>query len=145
RTIAVHNLPPSATILNAPTDSGEGTGITLGSSVSDPSPVDTFAYAWKVTKNGASFATGADATFAFTPDDDGTYVATLVVTDDDGGIGSDVRTITVHNVSPTATINGASTDSDEGTGISLGSSVSDPSPVDTFTYAWKVTKNGASF
>jgi PKD repeat protein len=46
------------------------------------------------------------ASFNFTPDDNGTYVVSLTVTDDDGGVGTDTETITVTNVNPTATNNG---------------------------------------
>src|SRR5207244_10504435 len=106
--------------------SDEGTEITLDSSVSDPGSADTFTYAWSVTKNSNPYATGSDTSFAFTPDDDGTYVVKLKVTDNDGGVGCDTRTITVVNVKPAATITGAPVSSDEGTEITLGSSVSDP-------------------
>ena len=47
-------------------------------------------------------------------------------------IGSDSKIITVENVAPVATINGAPISSDEGTLISLTSSVSDAGSLDTF-------------
>lgn len=145
QTISVHNVAPTVTINGAPSDDKEGTRIELTSSVSDPGTLDTFTYAWVVTKNGSAYASGSDANFAFTPDDNGSYVVTLTVTDDDGGVGTDARTITVHNVNPTPTILGAPNSSAEGTAIQLTSSVSDPGVLDTFTYAWSVTKNGAAY
>src|SRR5262249_5359151 len=42
----------------------------------------------------------------FTPDDNGQYVATVVVTDSDGGIGTDSKTIDVKNEKPSAGISG---------------------------------------
>src|SRR5204862_235045 len=85
------------------------------------------------------------ATFSFTPDDNGSYVVTLAVTDNDGGIGTDVKTITVTNIAPLAAINGAPDSSDEGTLISLTSSVTDAGAADTFSYAWNITRNGIDF
>jgi hypothetical protein len=137
------NVAPTAAINGAPASSPEGTQISLTSTVSDPGTADTHTYAWSVTKNGSPYGSGGtNASFSFTPDDNGTYVVSLTVTDDDGGSGSDSETINVTNVAPTATINGAPASSPEGTQISLTSAVSDPATADTHTYAWSVTKNG---
>jgi hypothetical protein len=137
------NVAPTAAINGAPASSPEGTQISLTSTVSDPGTADTHTYAWSVTKNGSPYGSGGtNASFSFTPDDNGTYVVSLTVTDDDGGSGSDSETINVTNVAPTATINGAPASSPEGTQISLTSAVSDPGTADTHTYAWSVTKNG---
>jgi PKD repeat protein len=57
-----------------------------------------------VTKDGASFGTGNAAAFSFTPNDEGTYVATLQATDDGGMTGTSSVTITGANVAPTAKI-----------------------------------------
>ncbi|VTR94201.1 cadherin-related protein : Uncharacterized protein OS=Cylindrospermopsis raciborskii CS-505 GN=CRC_01020 PE=3 SV=1: MAM: Lectin_C: Lectin_C: PKD [Gemmata massiliana] len=89
-TVTVTNVAPIVTITGAPANSPEGTAITLGSTVSDPGSGDTFTYAWSVTKNGVPYATGTPtngSTFTFTPNDNGTYVVSLIVTDDDGGVG----------------------------------------------------------
>jgi hypothetical protein len=149
--VNVLNAPPSATITGLPSTPVEGAPITLGSSVSDPSPVDTaagFSYAWSVMKNGVPYASGTPAngaSFTFTPDDNGTYAVSLVVTDKDGGSSIAVAQISVANAPPSATITGVPSAALEGASITLGSSVSDPSPVDTaagFTYAWQVSRNG---
>ncbi|MFI5378323.1 MAG: PKD domain-containing protein [Tepidisphaerales bacterium] len=148
-TVTVTNVAPTAAITGAPADSPEGTAITVGSSVTDPGTLDTFAYAWSVSKNGSPFSSGTASTFTFTPDDNGTYIVSLTVTDKDGGIGTAAnQTINVTNVAPTVTITGAPAGSPEGTAITLGSTVTDPSTADTaagFTYAWSVTKNGGAF
>src|SRR5262249_50802731 len=155
-TVPADNVAPTATITGAPASghSPEGTAITLGSSVTDPSPVDTaagFSYDWVVTKNAQLYTSGSEATISFTPDDNGTYVVYLLATDKDGGTSPKMHTnILVDNVAPTASITGvpASGHSPEATAISLGSTVTDPSPVATaagFTYAWSVTKNGSAY
>jgi hypothetical protein len=156
RYLIVDNVAPTAAITGAPASGHgpEGTAITLGSSVTDPSSADTaagFTYAWSVTKNGLAYASGTAADFSFTPDDNGTYVVSLTATDKDGGASPAAQTtILVDNVAPTAAITGApaSGHSPEGTAISLGSSVTDPSSADTnagFTYVWSVTKNGNDY
>jgi hypothetical protein len=154
--LTVDNVPPTPTITGAPTSGHipEGLDITLGSSVTDPSPVDTaagFTYHWSVTKNGVAVISWSGADLPpFAPDDNGTYVVTLTATDKDGGVGTTSTTIIVDNVAPTAAITGvsASGHSPEGPAITLGSSVTDPGYTDThtgFTYAWSVTKNGVAY
>src|SRR5262249_23722006 len=106
---------------------------------------------WNVTKNDAPFASGTGTTLIFTPDDNGTYSVSLTATDKDGGTSPVARSvILVDNVPPSAAITGVPTSGQSmvGTAITLGSTVTDPSPVDVaagFTYAWSVTNNGAAY
>src|SRR5262249_39669180 len=72
----------------------------------DPSSADLesgVTWSWSVTKNGSPYGSGSDGGFDFSPDDNGTYVVTLTVTDRDG-TGTTSRTIDVTNVAPTAAI-----------------------------------------
>ena len=99
--LTVKNVAPAPTINGAPATSNEGVAISLTSATGDPGTLDTFTYAWSVTKNGNSFGTGGPAaTFSFTPDDNGTFVVSLKVTDDDTSMGTTSKTITVINVPP---------------------------------------------
>lgn len=143
--INITNVPPTASITGAPASSPEGTALSLTSNVSDPGPGDTFSYAWSVTKNGGAYAAGTGAVYSFTPNDNGTYVVSVNVTDRDGGLGTASKTITVTNVAPTASILGAPATSPEGSAINVTAGVSDPGTLDTFTYAWSVSKNGSAF
>jgi len=141
-TIVAVNVDPAASIEGASATSEEGTEIALSATVTDPGSADTFMVDWVVTKDGAPFAAGTDATFAFTPDDNGAYEVTLVVTDDDGGSGGDTATVTVTNVPPTASITGVPDVAEEGMPVVLTAAVADPGTADTFTHAWTVSKDG---
>jgi hypothetical protein len=131
-TITVNNVAPTAAIVGSPAASPEGTEIDLTATATDPSSADTvagFSYAWGVTKNGDAFASGSAADFHFTPDDNGTYVVTLNVTDKDGGTGMASATIDVTNVAPTAAISGPS-NGVRGQTRTFTLAASDVSPVD---------------
>ena len=144
-TIVVTNADPSAAISGAPATSPEGTLIALAATASDPGTADVLSYAWSVSLGGVLYASGTDATFGFTPDDDGEYVVTLTVSDDDGGSASDSRTITVTNASPTLTLSGAPTTSPEGTTIAITASATDPGSADVLSYAWSVSRGGSVY
>ncbi|QDT13384.1 VCBS domain-containing protein [Planctomycetes bacterium K23_9] len=118
----------------------EGTPVTLMANATDlvsggvASGFDESlgSYAWSVTKGGSPFVTGSTQSFTFTPDDEGTYVATLTVTDVAGNASAPVtQSITVTNVAPTLTISGAAT-VDEGATYTLNLASSDPGD-DTIT------------
>ena len=81
----------------------EGTAVAPGSTLTDAGSADTQTTRWSVTKDGAADilpeGTVTDAaSFAFTPSDNGGYVVSLLVTDDDGGMDVATLTVTVDNV-----------------------------------------------
>ncbi len=122
----------------------EGTAINVSANITSPGSGGPYTYAWSVTKQGAgsAFATGTSSTFAFTPDDNGTYNLSLTVTDSAMQDGVANQALTITNAVPTATIVGAPTNSSVGTQISMTSTVTDPGALDTtFTYAWTVERN----
>jgi len=99
--VTVKNLAPDASIVGAPATADEGTAISLTSTVTDPGAADTFTYEWTVTKDGVPYGSpGSGAAFSCTPDDNGSYVVTLKVTDDDTGTDTATATIGVINVAP---------------------------------------------
>ena len=83
-----------------------------------------------MTKNGAAYSSGTTAAFSFTPNDNGTYVVSLEVTDDDGGTDTDSESINGTNVDPTIsalTISGTGGVAClGGNAVSLSFTVSDP-------------------
>lgn len=159
--VAVTGVAPTATISPAtftssssglsaatlstgvPASSPEGTKVTLNGSATSPSADDTaagFTYGWTVTKDGNSFGGGGGATLSFTPNDEGTYVATLQATDDGGKTGTTSVTITGTNVAPTAQITGVAWQLPQflvaNETVSFAGAFSDPSALDTHTVAW---------
>ena len=117
-----------------PETAAEGTLISATATTDAGTPT----YSWSVTKDGADFAAGTDASFSFTPDDDGTYVVTLTVTGADPadpattGSATDTATIEVTNADPTV-LTPASATLDEGSTFTGSGSVTDPGTADTFT------------
>ncbi|TMF31147.1 MAG: PKD domain-containing protein [Chloroflexi bacterium] len=94
-------------------------------------------YSWRVTKNGAAYASGSNTSFAFTPDDDGTYVVTFQATDDGGISGSDSMTIIGTNVPPTAHVSvGQSLVTVPLQSVTFGGSFTDPGALDTHRVTW---------
>jgi len=138
----------AASIEGVPLTSPEGTSIALtGVATGATTPT----YEWTVIKDGGStpFATGTGANFTFTPNDNGSYVVTLVVSDTDPNdpsgtshTATDTETITVTNVPPTATLSG-STLGVRGQTLSFTLGATDPSTVDTAAgFTFNIDWNG---
>jgi PKD repeat protein len=85
----------------------EGSLVSLSAAGSDVGSVDTLSYLWHVVaSNGQIIADKTGANFSFTAMDNGTYTATVKVTDKDGGFSTDSVLVTVNNVAPTASMSG---------------------------------------
>ncbi len=133
-TIDVLNIVPTVTIEGTPATSPEGTAISLTSSVTDPGAADTFIYAWVVKKDGSSYASGTNANFSFTPNDNGFYEVFLSVTDDDGGTGTASQTIAVTNVAPVlSSLSVSSSSVNEGASLTLRGDITEPGTADTLS------------
>ncbi len=146
-TITVSNDRPLASILGALPTSPEGSQLRLSASVTDAGVLDTISsYAWSVTRNGTPYDTGTPTNLrelAFAPNDNGTYVVTLVVNDGIDASAAVSETITVTNVIPTnVTINGIPLNREvmEGRTLQLSSSAADVAASDSLVYAWRVTR-----
>jgi hypothetical protein len=150
--VTVTDVAPSVTISGEPgTSIAAGTAVALTAAATDPGALERFNYSWSVTRNGLSYsllnsvATNA-ATLNFTPDRVGSYIATVTVTDTDGGTTTVSSTaMAVNDVAPTVTVTGPQTSINEGQTLTFTGSATNPTIDDTFNYSWAVTRNGVSF
>ena len=85
-TVRVTNVDPTVAIAGVPTVPPlETSPVSLSADFSDPGTLDTFTYAWSVTRGGLPYDDGTgnrtdQPDFTFVPDDDGTYRVTLRIT-----------------------------------------------------------------
>ncbi|HEY0602641.1 MAG TPA: Ig-like domain-containing protein, partial [Herpetosiphonaceae bacterium] len=123
----------------------EGAAIALSGSASDPEG-DSLSYSWSYAAvsgvdagASCSFANAGAPATTIVCTDDGTYRATLTVSDGVNAAVSNAANVVVRNVAPTASFT-TSSQVDEGSAISLAlSNPRDPSSVDTaagFSYAF---------
>jgi hypothetical protein len=144
-TFDVGNLPPALDVSPpSQTTVDEGTLVTLTATAEDPGSDDlTFTWAWQFgpTETRTEFNDGvgpdpdlspegtfpftASDTSSFTYGDDGSYLVTLTVADDDGGSLTYTTTVDVANVAPSVDA-GADAAIDEGGSVSLVFRFKDP-------------------
>ena len=99
----------------------EGTEVSLDAVVFDPDcPID-YTYDWSVSaSNGQSITPGTDAKFTFTPNDNGVYTVTCVVTSTENQqTAVDITVVNVYDEHPVVTITGGSETVDEGATYTL--------------------------
>ena len=94
-TVSVGNVDPTVVVTGAPATGSVGVSVNLAAALDDPGAADTHEVIWTCTLDGSNYATGNGAGFSFVPGRGGTYLVTATATDDDGGAGSDAKTITV--------------------------------------------------
>ena len=119
------NVPPVVTA-GGPYSGNEGSTLTLHGSATDTAG-EVLTYSWDL--GGGATASGAMPSIVL-GDGPGTQTVMLTVCDDHGACASDVATIAIANVPPTATLNApASTPEGSAPTISL-TGASDPSAAD---------------
>jgi|GEM_PF-1741750 len=130
------NTGPSLTVTNASVTVNEGQTATNTGTFSDPegNPVTLTTSVGAVVDTGGS---NWSWSFATTDGPTQSQTVTITATDDKGETGSVTYPLTVNNVAPQVTANPATID-ENGTATITGT-ISDPSPVDTFTLTvdWK--------
>ncbi len=130
----VVNVANVAPAVDAGSDllSDEGAEVVLSGYFTDPGALDTHTIEWQ-------FGDGTMALGTLAPvhvySEDGVYTATLMVTDDDGGVGVDTLPVAVANVAP-AVDAGPDRTADEGSQVSFSGSFTDPGVVDTHVFEW---------
>jgi uncharacterized protein (TIGR03790 family) len=132
--ITVNNVPPTAKAGSDMIDY-EGTSLELNASLSTDTPSDTGSlnYTWLLGDGNTSYGRTVTHTYV----DDGIYVATLEVRDDDGAVGTDIVNITVDNVPPSITpVSDQITPEDAQFLLQV---IADDVPADTLTFADNTT------
>jgi len=138
-TVSVSNLPP---IVSTGGDrySNEGDEISFSATVSDPGH-DVLFYYW-------DFGDGTEATGTLSPlhtyPDNGNYIVSLRVEDNDGGVTHGSFIAYVGNLPPVADA-GPDQATNEGDSISFSGVAADPGIFDTLTYAWDLNYDGLNF
>lgn len=109
----------------------EGTAVAFAGTATDAGTADTQSYLWNFGDGGTATTAMAQHTYG----DNGTYTVTLIVTDDDGGIGTDSLTVTIGNLPPNVEV-GDDLAAREGDALLFDGLVRDPGASDKLTYSW---------
>ena len=132
-TVTVNNVAPAPDAFIATFPRVEGGEIEFLGGASDVS-ADTLSYAWTVADaSGNVVHTSNEQDTSFVPADDGTYTLTLTVTDDDGGVGTELTDFTVDNVAPTVDAFAGPGAALRGRTVTFTGAVSDPGAADVLT------------
>ena len=95
--VTVRNVAPQQLDVGLDRTVLEGETVSLSATFVDPG-ADTRTFLWQVSSdNGQVLPNGAANSYSFTPRDDGTYIVTLTVSDDDGGVASTAVLVIVLN------------------------------------------------
>ena len=133
-TIGPANDPPVAEA-GGPYATAEGNVAILDGSGStdDGTIVD---YAWDCDDDGVFEQAGASPLVTCAYDDDGTFTARLVVTDDEGETGEDTSSVDVANLDPAMSGHSLPSDLNEGQIVVFSAAATDPGPLDVLTFTW---------
>jgi Ca2+-binding RTX toxin-like protein len=143
-TFTVGNRAPVVDFANPSPTASVGSFYSILATVSDPGTADTMTYAWHL--NGVPVAPNATnpKLLTFPVNAAGTYVISVAVTDDNGGVSTLSYAVIASGGLPNATIAVDNT-GEEGSAIGASASLADILAQDTLTFAWTVTKNGAYY
>ncbi|WP_442789475.1 PKD domain-containing protein [Nostoc sp. PCC 7524] len=129
--LIVNNVIPSITSIEVPTSLNEGQEGSFSALATDVKN-DNLTYIWDFG-DGSTKVTGSAVKHIY--GDNGIYIGTLTVTDDDGGVTSQQFNVTVNNVAPVVKAGKAQTINKGGL-INLSGSFSDVGTLDTHTINW---------
>ena len=138
RQVVVRNAAPVVQI-GPDRTIAEGQGVSIPATVTDtPLDVVTHVYRWTVASDNGDVVPASNAPqLSFVPRDSGVYTVTLTVSDDDGGVGTDVMILKVADVAPSASATVPPT-ADEGKPYTVTFAYSDPGddPVTGWIVDW---------
>jgi hypothetical protein len=129
--IVDHSAPVFS--LPAPSAVFEGGSLTLHATLNDPDLNDTYTFQW--TGNG----TANGANFNFNAANSGSFMVSVIVTDQAGNSSTVQVPVVVKNVAPTSTLANNGSVNEGGTAVVFFSGLVDPSPADMaagFTFSF---------
>ncbi|MCB9937169.1 MAG: beta-propeller fold lactonase family protein [Planctomycetaceae bacterium] len=140
--IVVANADPTLSAIVTPTGPiDEGQSATLSVNADDVAgDLDGLAFAWTITTPAGADIGLTGPAIDFTPAEDGTYNATVVVTDGDGGSAIQTAQFTGNNVAPTIRAFEVPSLVFAGQQITLTADATDPGQAnDPLIFTWAVT------
>jgi PKD repeat protein len=132
-TVTVNNLAPTIQAILSPDSITEGSTVQFSATATDSSH-DALSYSWNFG-DGSLPSLGQTITHSFA--DNGTYSATLTVTDSNGSSSTQTFVVTVNNAAPIVTA-GVPQTIHEGQALDLSGYFSDAGALDTHTIAWEL-------
>ena len=134
--VIIASTPPTANA-GGPYSGDEGTGVPLDGTSSTDVGGNIVQWEWDCDSDGtydviATAGLGSTCTY----EDEGNYVVTLRVTDDDGDSDINVANVSISNVAPTITGPLGPVTGDEGQLLNWSATAADPGLNDTLTYNW---------
>ncbi|NQU66512.1 MAG: PKD domain-containing protein, partial [Candidatus Marinimicrobia bacterium] len=132
--VYISNVSPTVTQFTIPTTGLEGQSLTFTGAGTDPGTQDVLTYTWQFGDGNS--AVGSTVTHAYIDEGTGTYTVTLLITDGQGGNGSQTGTISISNVNPVISQLNYISPSNESSVIEFGANVTDAGTSDVFTYDW---------
>ncbi|WP_422923846.1 PKD domain-containing protein [Singulisphaera sp. PoT] len=147
--IAVASLAPEivAGSIQVPTTANEAATVSFAvAGLDNNGSASGLRYAWTVLGPGGSVARLAGATVPFTFPDNGIYLVSVTITDDENqSTTSDPISVTVANLNPTIDSVDAPTSGTEGVPLHLSATASDPAgAVDPVSAIWTLTSPGGA-
>lgn len=143
RTLTVTNAAPSGVSITA-SGNEQGRPIGLSAVYSDPGPMDTQRFTWRVLDpqnvQVLSVVDGTADLVSFVPTKIGNYSVTLTVKDKDGASTQATRVLPVLNLAPVLNTTLVDRTLAEGTPVEFTASATDVDPA--LTYTWTVTLGG---
>ena len=127
--ITINNTAPSINEITVEPTISEGIAATFSATATD---LDELTYTWDFGDNTEP-VTGQNVSHTFA--DNGTYTATLTVTDSNGAPTVETITLTVNNIAPTVEA-GEDRTAIENQEITFNGNYTDPGILDTHTIAW---------
>lgn len=136
----LNNSKPLVSLGFAPISGVEGAELAIDALSFDFGTPETFTYTWTVLKSNEPYFTTDDVQLRFTPDDNGLYRVTVIVSDGEA-TGTASRDVVVSNAAPAVVIDMPES-APEGE-ITLRATITDPGSADTHTHEWSVRRDGA--